>query len=61
MDLGAGLANHEEPTRQGWCRRQSAPYQRMQTKDGYLMVGAASSVMPIGVGSFDYSPTNCLE
>jgi CheY-like chemotaxis protein len=41
--------------------RQNAPYQRIQTKDGYLMVGAASSVMPIGVGSFDYRPTNCLE
>jgi crotonobetainyl-CoA:carnitine CoA-transferase CaiB-like acyl-CoA transferase len=35
------LADHEEPTRQGSRHRQSAPYQRMRTKDGYLMVGAA--------------------
>jgi crotonobetainyl-CoA:carnitine CoA-transferase CaiB-like acyl-CoA transferase len=35
------LADHEEPTRQGSRHRQNAPYQRMQTKDGYLMVGAA--------------------
>jgi crotonobetainyl-CoA:carnitine CoA-transferase CaiB-like acyl-CoA transferase len=34
------LADHEEPTRQGSRHRQNAPYQRMQTKDGYLMVGA---------------------
>jgi crotonobetainyl-CoA:carnitine CoA-transferase CaiB-like acyl-CoA transferase len=33
------LADHEEPTRQGSRHRQNAPYQRMQTKDGYLMVG----------------------
>ena len=32
------LADHEEPTRQGSRDRQNAPYQRMQTKDGYLMV-----------------------
>jgi crotonobetainyl-CoA:carnitine CoA-transferase CaiB-like acyl-CoA transferase len=31
------LADHEEPTRQGSCHRQNAPYQRMQTRDGYLM------------------------
>ena len=35
------LADHEEPTRQGSRHRQNAPYQRMKTKDGYLMVGAA--------------------
>jgi crotonobetainyl-CoA:carnitine CoA-transferase CaiB-like acyl-CoA transferase len=35
------LADHEEPTRQGSRHRQNAPYQRMQTKDGYLMIGAA--------------------
>jgi len=35
------LADHEEPTRQGSRHRQNAPYQRMQTEDGYLMVGAA--------------------
>ena len=27
--------------RQGSGHRQNAPYQRMRTKDGYLMVGAA--------------------
>ena len=31
----------EEPTRQGSRHRQNAPYQRMRTKDGYPMVGAA--------------------
>jgi crotonobetainyl-CoA:carnitine CoA-transferase CaiB-like acyl-CoA transferase len=35
------LADHQEPTRQGSRHRQNAPYQRMRTKDGYLMVGAA--------------------
>ena len=35
------LADHEEPTRQGSRHRHNAPYQRMKTKDGYLMVGAA--------------------
>jgi formyl-CoA transferase len=34
------LADHEEPTRQGSRHRQNAPYQRMQTNDGYLMGGA---------------------
>ncbi len=34
------LADHQEPTRQGSRHRQNAPYQRMATKDGYLMVGA---------------------
>ncbi len=31
------LADHEEPTRQGSRHRQNAPYQRMQTTDGYLI------------------------
>jgi crotonobetainyl-CoA:carnitine CoA-transferase CaiB-like acyl-CoA transferase len=35
------LADHEEPTRQGSRHRQNAPYQRMRTGDGYLMIGAA--------------------
>ncbi len=35
------LADHEEPSRQGSRHRQNAPYQRMQTGDGYLMIGAA--------------------
>ena len=35
------LADHEEPTRQGSHHRQNAPYQRLRTRDGYLMVGAA--------------------
>ena len=39
------LADHEEPTRQGSRHRQNAPYQRMQTKDGYLMVGAAGQAI----------------
>ena len=39
------LADREEPTRQSWRHRQNAPYQRMQTKDGYLMVGAAGEAI----------------
>jgi len=39
------LADHEEPTRQGSRHRQNAPYQRLQTRDGYLMVGAASQAI----------------
>ena len=39
------LADHKEPTRQGSRHRQNAPYQRMQTKDGYLMVGAAGEAI----------------
>ena len=39
------LADHEEPTRQGSRHRQNAPYQRMQTRDGYLMVGAAGEAI----------------
>jgi formyl-CoA transferase len=37
------LADHEEPTRQGSRHRQNAPYQCMQTKDGYL--GAAGAAI----------------
>jgi len=36
------LADHKEPTRQGSRHRQNAPYQRFETKDGYMMIGAAS-------------------
>jgi crotonobetainyl-CoA:carnitine CoA-transferase CaiB-like acyl-CoA transferase len=39
------LADHEEPTRQGSLHRQNAPYQRMETKDGYLMIGAAGEAI----------------
>jgi crotonobetainyl-CoA:carnitine CoA-transferase CaiB-like acyl-CoA transferase len=39
------LADHEEPTRQGSRHRQNAPYQRMRTKDGYLMIGAAGEAI----------------
>jgi crotonobetainyl-CoA:carnitine CoA-transferase CaiB-like acyl-CoA transferase len=39
------LADHKEPTRQGSRHRQNAPYQRMQTKDGYLMVGAVGEAI----------------
>ncbi|HEV2100777.1 MAG TPA: CoA transferase [Stellaceae bacterium] len=39
------LADYKEPTRQGSRHRQNAPYQRMQTKDGYLMVGAAGEAI----------------
>jgi crotonobetainyl-CoA:carnitine CoA-transferase CaiB-like acyl-CoA transferase len=39
------LADHEEPTRQGSRHRQNAPYQRMKTKDGYLMIGAAGDAI----------------
>ncbi len=35
------LVDHKEPTREGSRHRQNAPYQRMATKDGYLMIGAA--------------------
>jgi crotonobetainyl-CoA:carnitine CoA-transferase CaiB-like acyl-CoA transferase len=37
----AWLVDQKEPTRQGSRHRQNAPYQRMKTKDGYLIVGAA--------------------
>jgi crotonobetainyl-CoA:carnitine CoA-transferase CaiB-like acyl-CoA transferase len=39
------LADHQEPTRQGSRHRQNAPYQRMKTKDGYLMIGAAGEAI----------------
>ena len=39
------LFDHEEPTRQGSRHRQNAPYQRMETKDGYLMIGAAGEAI----------------
>jgi crotonobetainyl-CoA:carnitine CoA-transferase CaiB-like acyl-CoA transferase len=39
------LTDHEEPTRQGSRHRQNAPYQRMKTKEGYLMVGAAGQAI----------------
>jgi crotonobetainyl-CoA:carnitine CoA-transferase CaiB-like acyl-CoA transferase len=39
------LADHREPTRQGSRHRQNAPYQRMKTKDGYLMIGAAGEAI----------------
>ena len=36
------LADHVEPTRMGSRHRQNAPYQRFETKDGYMMIGASS-------------------
>jgi crotonobetainyl-CoA:carnitine CoA-transferase CaiB-like acyl-CoA transferase len=39
------LADHQEPVRQGSRHRQNAPYQRMRTKDGYIMIGAASEAI----------------
>lgn len=39
------LADRAEPTRQGSRHRQNAPYQRMRTRDGYLMVGAAGEAI----------------
>src|SRR6516162_644120 len=39
------LADHEEPTRQGSRHCQNAPYQRMRTQHGYLMVGAAGEAI----------------
>ena len=36
------LVDHQEPTRQGSRHRQNAPYQRFQTRDGYVMIGAAN-------------------
>jgi crotonobetainyl-CoA:carnitine CoA-transferase CaiB-like acyl-CoA transferase len=35
------LADHAEPVRMGSRHRQNAPYQRFETKDGYMMIGAA--------------------
>ncbi|MEQ9641471.1 MAG: CoA transferase [Alphaproteobacteria bacterium] len=34
------LVDHTEPERQGSRHRQNAPYQRMATADGYIMIGA---------------------
>jgi crotonobetainyl-CoA:carnitine CoA-transferase CaiB-like acyl-CoA transferase len=39
------LADQQEPTRQGSRHRQNAPYQRMKTQDGYLMIGAAGEAI----------------
>jgi crotonobetainyl-CoA:carnitine CoA-transferase CaiB-like acyl-CoA transferase len=39
------LDDHEESTRQGSRHRQNAPYQRMKTSDGYLMIGAAGEAI----------------
>ncbi|MBU2534400.1 MAG: CoA transferase, partial [Alphaproteobacteria bacterium] len=38
----AWLVDHKEPTRQGSRHRQNAPYQRFETGDGYMMIGASS-------------------
>ena len=35
------LVDHKEPTRQGSRHRQNAPYQRFETSDGYMMIGAS--------------------
>jgi crotonobetainyl-CoA:carnitine CoA-transferase CaiB-like acyl-CoA transferase len=35
------LADPVEPQRMGSRHRQNAPYQRFETKDGYMMIGAA--------------------
>jgi crotonobetainyl-CoA:carnitine CoA-transferase CaiB-like acyl-CoA transferase len=39
------LVDHQEPTREGSRHRQNAPYQRMRTQDGYLMIGAAGQAI----------------
>ncbi|MGI9479205.1 MAG: CaiB/BaiF CoA transferase family protein [Hyphomicrobiaceae bacterium] len=36
------LADGKEPTRQGSRHRQNAPYQRFETGDGFMMIGASS-------------------
>ena len=36
------LADKQEPARQGSRHRQNAPYQRLRTKDGYIMIGASN-------------------
>src|ERR1700719_3470794 len=36
------LVDHEEPVRMGSRHRQNAPYQRFETKDGYMMIGASA-------------------
>ena len=35
------LADHVEPVRMGSRHRQNAPYQRFETQDGYMMIGAS--------------------
>src|SRR2546423_1178175 len=45
IGFSSWLADREEPTRQGSRHRQNAPYQRMQTKDGYMMIGAAGEAI----------------
>ena len=39
------LADHQQPTRHVSRHRRNAPYQGVQTKDGYLMVGAAGEAI----------------
>jgi crotonobetainyl-CoA:carnitine CoA-transferase CaiB-like acyl-CoA transferase len=39
------LVDRREPTREGSRHRQNAPYQRMRTKDGYVMIGAAGEAI----------------
>jgi crotonobetainyl-CoA:carnitine CoA-transferase CaiB-like acyl-CoA transferase len=36
------LVDGREPTRQGSRHRQNAPYQRLATRDGYIMLGTAT-------------------
>ena len=36
------LVDRKEPSREGSRHRQNAPYQRMATGDGYLMIGASN-------------------
>ena len=38
----AWLVDGREPTRQGARHRQNAPYQRFATRDGFMMIGAAT-------------------
>jgi crotonobetainyl-CoA:carnitine CoA-transferase CaiB-like acyl-CoA transferase len=39
------LADHAEPTRMGSRHRQNAPYQRFETKDGYMMIGGSAQAI----------------
>jgi crotonobetainyl-CoA:carnitine CoA-transferase CaiB-like acyl-CoA transferase len=39
------LADHVEPTRMGSRHRQNAPYQRFETKDGYMMIGGSAQAI----------------
>ena len=43
--MARGPSDHQQPTRQGSRHRRNAPHQRVQTKDGYLMVGAAGEAI----------------